>query len=176
MNTKFIVGPIDAQSLQKFWDDLSDPESLRRQYNQEFIISSPGGEIGYMLSMFDQIRLTEGITIATGLLQSAAAVLLQAGKVRRMTRNSLLLFHEPEATETLPSGEKKIPDRAYTLHTHMAELVADRTGMSQIEAYDVFDGRFINPEKAKQLNLIDEIIELPVIPIYQPEVTDGRTD
>ncbi len=170
---KFIIGEINAQLLQDFFAREADPESIRYRGHREYLISSPGGDIGYMLAMFDQIRLSEASTIAAGVLQSAAAVLLQAGKVRKMTRNGLLLFHEPEKKKFVANPgaeteqvEEKIPDLEWTLYTHIVGLVADRTGMSKIEAYDLFDGRFINAERAKNLNLIDEIIELPVIPVY----------
>jgi ATP-dependent protease ClpP protease subunit len=132
----------------------------------EVVISSPGGDIGSMLALFDAIRLREITVTGTGLLQSAAAVLLQAGKIRAMTRNSLLLFHEPEKDRQ--TGE--ISDSKWSLHGHLVELVVDRTGMSQIEGHDLFDGLFINPERAKNLNLIDRIVNPKQIPIYEQEV------
>lgn len=173
-----ILGVLDENVLVNFYQELRDVVSENPSASmkgREFVISSPGGDIGIMLSMFDQIRLNEGITIGSGLLQSAAAVLLQAGKVRRMTRNSLLLFHEPTPVENKDSKIKAIPDQEWTLHTHLVGLIADRTGMNQIEAYDLFDGKFINPERALNLNLIDEIVELPVIPVYREGQANGRT-
>lgn len=174
-----ILGRLNEEAMNKFYEELREnvwegTSVQRTNHGRQYLISSPGGDIGVMLAMYDQIRQTEGDTIGTGLLQSSAAVLLQAGKVRKMTRNSLLLFHEParkEQKKELPGGIveiiNEIPDQDWTLHTHLVGLVADRTGMSEIEAYDLFDGKFINPERAKNLNLIDEIIELPVIPVYK---------
>ena len=180
---KFIVGQIDEKIANHFFQNLVDPEYVQASEKQ-FLISSPGGDVGYMLSMFDQIRIMGATTIGSGILQSAAAVLLQAGKIRKMTRNSLLVFHEPEKRKTvLPAvdGRKEkvveeIPQKDWTLYTHLVGLVADRTGMSEIEAYDIFDGKFITPEKAKTLNLIDEIIDPKVIPVYQPNFEEGSGD
>ncbi len=170
-----ILGQFTEDTLKIFYEELRDIDTIRSGKGRQFMISSPGGDVGVMLAMHDQIRLNEGVTIGTGLLQSAAAVLLQAGKVRKMTRNGLLLFHEPEAILQPGATEPKIPDQEWTLHTHLVGLVADRTGMSEIEAYDLFDGKFINPERAINLNLIDEIIELPVIPVYKEGYFDDRT-
>jgi ATP-dependent protease ClpP protease subunit len=180
---QMILGKIDERALQSFYDEIRDLDPLVNQIGRPFLISSPGGDIGVMLAIYDQIRLTRGITTGTGLLQSSAAVLLQAGTVRRMTRNSLLLFHEParvKQEKELPGGiveiVNEIPDQEWTLHTHLVGLVADRTGMSEIEAYDLFDGRFINPERAKNLNLVDEIIDLPVIPVYKEGYFDEQSN
>ncbi len=180
-----ILGRLNEEALKEFYQELRENVLDHRttNFDRQFLISSPGGDIGVMLAMYDQIRQTAGITIGTGLLQSSAAVLLQAGTVRKMTRNSLLLFHEPakvEQRKDLPGGlvqvVTEIPDQEWTLHTHLVGLVADRTGMSEIEAYDLFDGRFINPERAKNLNLVDEIIELPVIPVYKEGYFNDSTN
>lgn len=171
-----ILGELDHNTLAAFYQELRDVVSENPSASmkgREFLISSPGGDVGVMLSLFDHIRLNGGITIGSGLLQSAAAVLLQAGKVRRMMRNSLLLFHEPKAVSAPGMNEPKIPDQEWTLHTHLVGLIADRTGMNEIEAYDLFDGKFINPERALNLNLIDEIVELPVIPVYREGQANG---
>lgn len=170
-----ILGQFTEDTLKSFYEELRDIGTIRSGKGRQFLISSPGGDVSVMLAMYDQIRIGEGVTIGTGFLQSAAAVLLQAGKVRKMTRNSLLLFHEPEAVLEPGTGYAKIPDQEWTLHTHLVGLVADRTGMSEIEAYDLFDGKFINPERAKNLNLIDEIIELPKIPVYKEGYFDDST-
>lgn len=163
---KFILGYLDNAALRYFYEAQCDQEYIDDIGKHEFLISSSGGDVGVMLSMYDGIRLAKANTIASGLLQSAAAVLFQAGKVRKMSRNSLLLFHEPKATQTDANGPK-VSDQEWTLFSHMIGLVADRTGLSLPETHDLFDGKFINAERAIQLNLADEIIELPVIPVYQ---------
>lgn len=138
-------------------------------------ICSIGGDVSYMLAIFDAARARGVNTTATGIVQSAAAVLLQAGVIRYMSRNALLKFHAPEAIPTLIKDpqtnetrtEDKIPDDDWLLYTLMVGLIADRTGMHEVEVHGLYDGNFINAERALQLNLIDKIIETPVIPVYQ---------
>jgi ATP-dependent protease ClpP protease subunit len=143
-----LFGEITPEKADQFLSDLNSRV-------KEVVISSPGGDIGSMLALFDAIRVRELTVVGAGILQSAAAVLLQAGKIRAMTRNSLLLFHEPEKDPQTGN----ISNDKWSLHGHLVELVIDRTGMGQIEGYDLFDGLFINPDRAKNLNLIDKIID-----------------
>lgn len=168
---KFILGYLDSAALRRFYEEQCDADYIKNNGNHEFLISSSGGDVGVMLSMFDGIRMAKADTIGSGLLQSAAAVLLQAGRVRKLSRNGLLLFHEPKATES-DANKPKVSDQEWTLFSHMVGLVADRTGLSIPEAHDLFDGKFINATRALQLNLIDEIIELSVIPVYQENNRD----
>lgn len=165
---KFILGYLDSAALRRFYEDQCDVEYTEAKNDHEFFISSSGGDVGVMLSMYDGIRLAGANTIGSGLLQSAAAVLFQAGKVRKISRNALLLFHEPKASEA-DAAKPKVSDQEWTLFSHMVGLVADRTGLSLPETHDLFDSQFINAERAIQLNLADEIIELPVVPVYHQE-------
>jgi ATP-dependent protease ClpP protease subunit len=89
-------------------------------------------------------------THVAGLAQSAAAVLLQGGKWRTMTKSSLLMFHG----EGEDAAEPEIQ-----LAGQLVEMVAKRTGMSVTEARGLFDNTFINVNRALELGLIDEIAE-----------------
>lgn len=121
------------------------------------LISSPGGDIGSMLAMYDHIRHYEMKTFATGVCQSAAAVLLQAGALRIMSRNALLRFMGPEEENLVKEDDEYVDPLIHHLASNMANLVMERTGMALPEAYDLFDGKFINAERALALNLVDKI-------------------
>ncbi len=114
----------------------------------DLVISSPGGDIGLTLGLFDVIRMREINTHVVGLAQSAAAVLLQAGKLRTMTDASLLQFHAPDETVT---------DCQFRLYTQLVEMVSQRTGLHISEAHGLFDNKFITANRALELGLIDEI-------------------
>lgn len=165
-----IIGHFTPRVLGDFFNELRDVDNIRQGGTKDFLISSPGGDIGVMLAMFDQIRRSKSTTAATGLVQSAAAVLLQAGIVRRMTRNALLMFHEPEKI----NGE--FTDESWSLHSILMGLVEDRTGLHTMEVADIFDGKFITAPRALTLNLIDEVIDLPVIPVYQGSNYDSTNN
>jgi len=114
-------------------------------------LSSVGGDIGATLAIFDHIKSFENTRIvATGVNQSAAAVLLQAADVRIMTRNAVLQYIPP------PENRDVDPQRWF-LHSNIVNLVRERTGMALPESYDLFDEQMINAERALQLGLIDKI-------------------
>jgi len=145
-----ITGEIDARVTNNFLS-LAAAKIIT-----DVVICSPGGDIGAMFGMFDVIRMQGINTHVVGMAQSAAAVLSQAGHKRTMTNASLLLFHGPE---------ENVSDRDFRLYTQMAEMVSQATGLAIPEAHGLFDGMFINANKAQQLGLIDEIAtENPVDP------------
>lgn len=126
----------------------------------DLVISSPGGDLGLMFGMFDVIRL-QGINVhGVGILQSAAAVLLQAGKIRTMTNSSLLMFHEVE---------EKTADSAFRLYTQLVEMIAQRSGIPIPEAHLLFDGKWINANKAHELNLVDEVVTDAPVDAYDTD-------
>ena len=137
-----LAGEITSRSVSTFFE----------RYNGGTVfLSSIGGDIGSMLAIFDHIKsYDDAIVVATGVNQSAAAVLLQAGKTRIMSRNAILQFIPP------PENRDIEPQRWF-LHSNLANLVRERTGMALPESYDLFDEQMINAERALQLGLIDKI-------------------
>jgi ATP-dependent protease ClpP protease subunit len=144
-----VVGEIDRNVAEDFFDF-----ALEDRHKSEVIISSPGGDIGLMVGMYDVIQKREWNTLGLGVLQSAAAVLFQAGKRRVLGPNSLLLFHEPNKQA---NGE--FSDQDWYLFTKLVELIQIRTGMPQIEVHDLFDNKFISANRAIELGLADAIWE-----------------
>jgi ATP-dependent protease ClpP protease subunit len=142
--TFVITGEITPQVASNFFY-LAEEEQIK-----DLVISSPGGDIGLTYGMFDVVAFKDIHTHVVGLAQSAAAVLLQAGTWRTMTNSSLLMFHSPT---------EECPDAEFRLYTQLVEMVAQRSGMNIAEAHDLFDNKFINANRALELNLIDEIAE-----------------
>ena len=142
--TFVITGEITPRVASDFFY-LAEEEQIT-----DVVISSPGGDIGLTYGMHDVIKFKDIHTHVVGLAQSAAAVLLQAGTWRTMTNASLLMFHAPE---------EKCTDAEFRLYTQLVEMVAQRTGCNIAEAHDLFDNKFINANRALELNLIDEIME-----------------
>jgi ATP-dependent protease ClpP protease subunit len=88
-------------------------------------------------------------THVVGLAQSAAAVLLQAGKWRTMTKSSLLMFHGAEEGAT--PAERRLVEQ-------LVEMVSKRTGMSVKKVRGLFNNHtFIKAHRALEVGLIDEI-------------------
>lgn len=139
-----ITGEITPKVAEQFFYCAAE------EFISDVVISSPGGDIGLTYGMFDVIKFQGMRTHVVGLAQSAAAVLLQAGKWRTMTNASLLMFH---------SVEEDCSDADFRLYTQLVEMVSQRSGIHIAEAHDLFDNKFINANRALELGLIDEIAE-----------------
>jgi ATP-dependent protease ClpP protease subunit len=155
-----VIGEINADTFQRYadlWDDR----------DHGVLISSPGGDIGYTLAMLDDIDECKRNTWATGICQSAAAVLATAGEGRRVcTMDTLFRFIPPE-TEKIndpATGEEieKVPDLRYYLHSVLVARLAQRLKWALPETYDLFNGQFITSTRAKELGLVDEVISTEV--------------
>jgi ATP-dependent Clp protease protease subunit len=150
----------DAFRTLMFYLDSKDNERPIKLY-----INSPGGMIYPLLGMLDVIDKVKSpvYTYANGLAASAAAILLTYGDKRYATRYSTIMTHQPligcvgGQTEDIKIHAKEM-DRLRLL---LAEIVSYKTGLS-IEKIltDLFDrDTYITPEKAKELGIIDEIVE-----------------
>lgn len=149
--TIYLIEEITAASTERFFKTPLQATSG----GDTVLISSPGGDIGYMFAMFDLIRRAGFNTLATGIVQSAAAVLTQAGAQRLATPNTLFRFIKPDVNQQ--TGE--VDDLRWYLHSKSVNLVAERMKVEVVEGYDVFDNCFINAQRAVELNLIDRIVE-----------------
>jgi hypothetical protein len=155
MKPLILLGKIDDIFAERFYDWI-DENNYRTSGYSEVCIGSQGGDVGLMIGMYDQIIQRDIPIIALGIVQSAAAVLFLAGKTRSMYPNSLLMFHEPDSSE----GSGGMTDPDWWLHSKLVAMVVQRTGMSLIEAHDLFDGKFISAERAVELGLCDKILNL----------------
>jgi ATP-dependent protease ClpP protease subunit len=146
-----IIGEIDATAFRRYLNDAEETPT------ESVLISSPGGDIGYTLAMLDDIDFAKRPTIATGICQSAAAVLATAGEGKRVcTMDCLFRFIPP--VEEMIDGIMKVPDLRAYLHNTLVCRLAARLKVEKVEAYQLFDGEFITSVRAKELGLIDEVI------------------
>lgn len=144
-----VIGEITAETLKEYFS------IAHKDRQATVLVSSPGGDVGYMLAMLDDIDYRNRQTFATGICQSAAAVLATAGEgLRVCTMDTLFRFIPPEP-KTL-GGE--IDDLDYYLHSVRVARLAARLKCERIEVHDLFDGKFISSTRAKELGLIDEVI------------------
>ena len=151
-----LIGEIDA-ALTRFY--FQQPWSER----EKVLISSPGGDVGYMLAILDDFDANKTITYATGINQSAAAVLATCSEGwRYATADALFRFIEPEKTEKFTTEEGsedfRVPNDRWFIHSVVVNRLASRLHIPVPEAYDLFDGKFISSIRAKELNLIDEVL------------------
>lgn len=148
-----IIGEITADTFREYIE-LAD-ELAQGSRPKKVLISSPGGDIGYTLAMLDDIDYYKRTTVATGINQSAAAVLATAGEGKRIcTMDALFRFMRPEHE----MDKEDVSDHDHFLHSVFVARLAVRLRCERIEIEDMFDGNFISSIRAKQLGLIDEVI------------------
>lgn len=153
-----VIGEIKEFTLADYFDQIDE-----NSFNSVVLISSPGGDIGYTLAMLDDIDQNKRNTYATGICQSAAAVLATAGEGKRTcTMDTLFRFMPPELEKMKDpnTGEEieKVPDLRYFLHSILVARLAGRLKVPVADAALHFDGEFITSLRAKELGLIDEVI------------------
>ena len=165
-----VIGEITSETFEKYVR-----QTFREYPNDrpEVLISSPGGEIGYVLAMLDDIDEKKRTTYATGICQSAAAVLATAGEGKRVcTMDTLFRFIPPEMeTPRDEYGNRdEVSDLRHYLHSLLVARLQSRLKWSLAETNDLFDGEFINSMRAKELGLVDEVISTEVV---KEEIQDG---
>jgi len=172
-----VIGEINADTFKQY--ALVAEETLwAGSYfgiprTETVLISSPGGDIGYTLAMLDDIDEHKRTTRATGICQSAAAVLATAGEGKcTCTMDTLFRFipPAPESTKNPETRilEDKVPDLRWFLHTVLVARLAQRLGRNKVEVYELFDGEFISSTRALELGLVDEVIST--------EASNGNSD
>ena len=128
-----------------------------------------GGDTTAAFAMWDAIHelRASGIHViyrGTGLVASAAAMLLQSADERQLTVNASLLLHdawqEGDASETAPTLAER--SGALTkINEHVAALMAKRVGWTRAKMLNFYTGqeRIVPAREAKKLGFIDTIID-----------------
>lgn len=159
---------IGDKSIEKCMDALSTWSRIEPGCAMEIIILSPGGSVLHGFALYDFLTTLKGnghrLTIgAQGYAASMAGVLLQAGDVRYMGRNSFMLVHE---ISNLGLGSKmgEIEDALEFLNklqTRVLTIFEERSGgLAKAEFLKLRWSRkdwWLDATEAKALGLIDEV-------------------
>jgi ATP-dependent Clp protease protease subunit len=155
-------GALDSSSIPEMAVALIELESSRKRDPVEILISSPGGSMiaaNTLYSMLGRSPLSFNTTVI-GEACSAAVLLLQAGKKRRMGSVSYLMIHGGSTGVSGKLGKcQQELDFFQELDWMVDRTIADRIGMP-FHAYRELQGegeRYIFSTEAKELNFIDEI-------------------
>lgn len=97
--TVYFLGEVNSSSVARAMDSLTEFSLTDPGCDIDFIINSPGGEITEGLALFDHIQILKRrghlvTTMALGEAASMGGVLLQAGTIRAMSKESWLMLHE----------------------------------------------------------------------------------
>ena len=135
--------------------------------DMEIVINSPGGSIvsGFAIVDFLQALRDDGHKIRThaiGMAASMGAVLLQAGSVRSMGANSVLLIHQGSLGAVGSYGEVEDQMKLMEMfHDRILDLFVDRAQGKVTRAYLKKNWQrrdwWIKADEALKLGLVDEV-------------------
>ena len=165
----FISGPInDGESygteLAGAGDLVNQINNLESQVDDiDVTIQSPGGSISAGLAIYNSLvnhpaRVT---TRVAGMAASMGSVIVQAGDVREMPRNSFQMVHRAQGGAQGTADE--VAATAKVIQQHEDELVdiyQRRTGKSQAEVREMIStDNYMNAASCLENGLCDKVIE-----------------
>jgi len=126
------------------------------------IINSYGGETASAFALIDTIAWSKIpiVIVGTGMVASCALIVLMAGDYRRVTKNTTLVSHQPsgsisgkahELFSNNINAEYKRFVKHYCKYTKLPKKIIEAELLPPNDVQ-------LTPKKAKQYNLIDEII------------------
>jgi len=127
-------------------------------------INSPGGSVTAGLSIYDTMRFIKPdvSTMCIGQAASMGAFLLAGGTrgKRFALPNSRIMIHQPSGGAHGQASDIDIHAREILIiRERLNTLLAEHTGQSiETIARDTERDNFMNPQKAKQYGIIDEVL------------------
>tara|TARA_R110002020_G_scaffold324583_3_gene540253 strand:- start:1275 stop:1880 length:606 start_codon:yes stop_codon:yes gene_type:complete len=142
--------------------DLEDSEDI------EFFISSGGGSVNDMFTVYDLMRAVKHnrdiATFGYGRVYSAAVLLLAAGTPgkRYLSKNTRVMIHHcsSNASGTHPDIRANF-DELKKVEDMMVESLAEHSKLSVGEVYNIMSrntDEFFSAEEALEMGLVDKII------------------
>ena len=147
---------------------LNCEEPDERPADLEFFISSSGGSVSEMFTIYDLMRLVQKrrdiATFGYGKIASAAVLVLAAGTPgkRHIAKHARLMLHHCSSNASGPHPNvranfnelKKVEDM-------MVELIAEHSNLSAGEIFNIFSkntDEYFSAEDALEMGLVDKII------------------
>lgn len=160
--TIYLDCPIDSESALSIIKQIQ-LLSLVSKEKINLIISSPGGDIDYGLSIIDAIDNC-GCKIsayALGRVASMASLIFVYCDERIMYKHSKLLFHNPFYGDGFGGDLNRIEYYSACLtkiQSIMTEIIKENSKLSDEEIKNICNKeQYMNPEEALQCGLIDRI-------------------
>lgn len=156
---------INPESVVECMHDLTLWSRKAPECDMEIILHSPGGEVFAGMHLFDfltKIKENHKLTItAVGMTASMAAILVQAGTVRRMGPQSYLMIHEISAGVQGTSSE--VADRLALLkkmEKRILGVFAARSNLTERQISTLWKKNdvWMDSDECLEKGLIDEIL------------------
>lgn len=132
-------------------------------------INSLGGSFNHGISIHDLLAQSraEITTRITGMTASAATIIGQAGGIRQISDNALILIHRASYTILAQMNQNELKNLVGDLETvdnKLLDIYQKRTGAERDKLEELLDsqngtGRWLTAQEAKDYGLVDEIFE-----------------
>jgi ATP-dependent Clp protease protease subunit len=166
----FVTGVVEDNMAALICAQLLFLESENPKKEIKLYINSPGGVVTAGLSIYDTMQFIRPAiaTLVMGQAASMGSLLLTAGEagMRGALPNSRVMVHQPSGGFQGQVTDIMIHAReAENLKKRLNEIYVKHSGRSYEEIVDLLErDRFLSPEEAKELGLIDNVFEKRAIP------------
>jgi ATP-dependent protease ClpP protease subunit len=159
-----LYGPAAVAAQMRIGDVVCAADDALESVEVE--INSPGGSVFEGQRIFSALRemSNRGVQIVTtvnGMAASMGSVILMAGDVRRMTKESRIMIHEASSIAMGDSRDmKRTADLLDGISRDIANIYADRTGgdPGQIRQL-MFAETWLDADAAMAANFVSEVID-----------------
>lgn len=144
---------------------LNDMETLKDKSNVIFHINSPGGEVFAGVSIFNRMKEFRGnvTTIVDGLAASAASIIAQGGKTRKVCNGSLTMIHGASSLMWGYYNSNEMKDalkQVNAIDKSIAEIYASTTGLEVDKLQDMMKNtKWMSAQEAIDNGFADEIVD-----------------
>lgn len=161
----FLFGTINKSMHFFMLDSFNQLEFPKKGIS--IFINSKGGDLDSTLAIYDLLISKQNpfkvMTVCTGIAASGAALIFQAGNIRRMYKHSKLMLHAPA---WMPPEYLKIEDFQKILKEmkkskkEFMEIIAEKTSKDLKDIMkDIKKGdKYFTAEEAVKYGLADEIV------------------
>ena len=160
----FVVGPVEDYMANLIVAQLLFLESENPDKDIALYINSPGGLVSAGLAIYDTMQFIKPdvSTMCIGQAASMGAFLLAGGTSgkRYALPNSRIMIHQPSGGAHGQASDIDIHAREILIiRERLNTLLAKHTGQSvETVARDTERDNFMNPEKAREYGIIDEVL------------------
>ena len=159
-----VIGDITHDAYLRFTKRMDQLEQVDEDIN--LVLCSDGGNPMVALAFYERIKMSIcPVTVtATGLVASAAVIILAAGKYRRMTKSAWVMVHDGTPDEDVVKNKRvgqleAIAKQERRMEEQWNRILAENTQTS-IDKWDELhkNETYLSAEECLELGLIEEII------------------
>ena len=146
-------------------DFLNEMESLKNKANVTFHINSPGGEVFAGVAIYNRMKEFTGnvTTVVDGLAASAASIIAQGGKTRKVCNGALTMIHGASGFMYGYYNANDMKDSLAQINAidkSIAEIYAKCTGIEQDKVKNMMSKTtWMSAQEAVDNGFADEIVD-----------------